>query len=500
MENMRWKASDTLDSGKGSEKSTVVADPVYSRPEPHQAVVILLDSMLANANDEDLQVRAILSLIRMSGREEERTLVGESGCLQAAMTAMRNFPNSSRLLCRGNLLLATAARDSLENKKRISRGRGIEMLIALMSRCEYEEEIQCSACNALKHLTQHCEENQKVAGECGISAVLQRSLKRFYWNKALQTDGISTIGNVACAGLDYQKKLRDCGCIDVIVDTMKRFSESVTVQERCVVAIKEVCKDNSSNQRAVRQSGGVELLTEILRKYRTETKLIVMLCSTLRYICFEEETREAIGRNGALILLLSILEPVSKNGERGDVVTVLQALTNATFGPDANKEVIARCGGVGDIMKVLTDLEDEAEVIESGLRVFRNVSDTSGVNCQLLENGNVFKYAVDSIERFQQNAGISEQAFAIVINGIHGEYDERRIGLSMNALKDVVELQLNLLSTSIAVQKLGRDLLKKIQGLEIVQSDGASKKSRSRVLSTLKRIASGQSRDVRNAT
>lgn len=463
------------------------------RPESQRAVAILLDSMLGNDSDEKLQLRAILSLLRMSEKDEERGLVGESGCLQAAIGAMRNFPDSSQITCSGSMLLANSAFESNENKDRIRHCRGIELLVALMNRREYDEEFQCWACLALRNLTNSCDKNQILAGEIGALEVLYRVLRRFDWNKKLLAQGVATLGNIACGGLDCQMRLRDCGCIEVVVEGMKRYPESVSVQEHCILALKNICQQNGKNQRTVGEIGGVELLTEVMRKNQSSPVLLVKVCTTLRYMCFEEKIREMVGRNGALILIIEALDPVSCQCSVGDVGLVLKALTNATFSPDENKQIVVRCGGIEAVMKVLQKHMDDEEVVESGLRVFRNVSDRGGVNCQLLENANVFSYAIGRVEHFKEHAGITEHVFAIVINAIHLRYDEERMGMSLTELKSVVIRQMAILSTSVQVQKLGRDVLVLLEKAERSVIDLPMKKNRTKLmLGKLKRIASGQ--------
>lgn len=462
------------------------------RPEPLRAVAILLDSMLGNDSDEKLQLRAILSLLRMSEKDEERGLVGESGCLQAAIGAMRGFPDNAQIACSGSMLLANSAFESNENKDRIRHCRGIELLVALMNRREYDEEFQCWACLALRNLTNRCEKNQVLAGEIGTLEVLHRVLRRFDWNKKLLAQGVATLGNIACGGLDSQLRLRDCGCIDVVVDAMKRYPESLSVQEHCILSLKNICHQNGKNQRTVGELGGVELLTEVMRKHQSRPGLLVKVCTTLRYMCFEEKIRDIVGRNGALILIIEALDRVSSQCSVEEVGLVLKALTNATFSPDENKQIVVRCGGIDEVMKVLQKHKDDEEVIESGFRVFRNVSDRGGVNCQLLENANVFSFAMARVEHFKEYAGITEHVFAMVLNAIHLRYDEERIGMPVTELKSVVIRQMAILSTSVQVQKLGRDVLVLLEKAEELVIDIPKKNRTKLMLGRLKRIASGQ--------
>lgn len=464
-----------------------------NRPEPQQAVVILLDSMLANGEDENLQVKAIISLLRMSEISEERELLGSSGCLQAAIAAMKNFPDSSKIANSGCMLLANAAFDSVENKGRIRRCRGIELLVALMSRREFDEEMQCWACVALRNLTNLSEENQELAGSIGSLEVLHRVLRRFDWNKTLQTQGIAAIANIACGGLESQVRIRDSGCIEVVIDAMKMYPDNMAIQEQCVLALQNVCVKNGKNQRTVGELGGVELLTEVMRKHKSQAKLLAMVCSTLRYMCFEEKIRDIVGRNGALILMLDALQVVSDQCGAAEVEQVLKALTNATFSPCENKQVVARCGGVAGVMKVLVKYNDEAEVVESGLRVFRNVSDKGGVNCQVLETEGVFKYGLERLESFKEHSGITEHAFAIVVNGIHLQYDAERVGMSLGELRSLVIKQMSILPTCVQVHKLGREIAELLEKFEKQEVQAPLKKKRTKlVLEKLKRVASGQ--------
>lgn len=464
----------------------IVLPGEVDRPEPATAASILMDAMLARQGDEELQHKAVASFQRMAEADANRLLLGRSGCIQTVITAMRGFSGNSVLVRRGCSFLANIAYRSEENQKRVVDCRGVELLATLMRLREDDAEFHRGACHVLRNVTEGPVYIQKHAVHSGVLESVQRTLKSFEANADLQVHGIAAIGNIARSGLETQQRIRECGCIDAVIDAMRTHSSNFALQEKCVNTLRNVCHQNETNQRLVGEQGGIELLTVLLRENQDNPRFLVEVCSTLRYMSFVEENRSLMGKNGALVLIVESLQPVSNHCGGREAEKVLKALSNATFSPQENKQVLVRGGGLQVIMHVLTKLQNDADVLSCGLRVLRNVIDQCGVNGQQLAEMGAYSFAVERAERFKSHEGVSENLFAILVDATELEYDEGKLGISLNALQDMISQRLENLSESAPVQHLGRGLLAHLQRLEICMKAAAERGNRKKSL--LRRI------------
>lgn len=452
------------------------------RPPPDEAVVILVDSMLEAPRDEMLQLRAMISLMRMSTDPCNCRLLGHSGCIQTCLHAMRNFPHNGHITKAGCMFLANICFSCEENKGRVRELRGIQFALRMMTHLEDDEEFQNWACLLLRNLTSESQESQVMASQAGVLEVLHRTLKRFDWNSSLQVHGIATVGNIACVGLHCQMEVREKGCIELVVDAMRRHVGNDHVQRHCITAMKNICMDNGRNQRVFKELGSIDLLTELMRKCGSNARLMVHACHTLRYMCFEEGVRDMVGKNGALILMTEWLERISVEVGGAGVAVVLKAVSNATFSPDENKQIVARCGGLEQVMNVLNVHKDDCDVVDAGLRVFRNMSDMGGVNCQMLADNDVYCYAYGRVEKFEGHESIFEHYLAMVTKAVSVSYDEERVGIGLEALTCLIDDRLGRYANNVEVHKLGRSLKVTLEDHAQVAQEAANRRKKSKSL------------------
>lgn len=468
--------------------------PSVQRPESYlEALAVVVDAMFASPDDEQLQYKAIVSMSRIVHKRSSVDIsnIHRTGCIQAIIAAMTNFAEMTYFIRKGCFLLVSVAFRSQDNQNQICKSGGIELLATLMKRNEGDEKSQSVIFHALRNITEQIPRIQRYVVHLGLLEVIGHSLERFKENIELQIHAIAVIGNIACSGLEAQRRIRECGCLELIIQAMGDFSGEFSVQERCVNSLRNVCYRNESNQRMVGKLGGIELLTQLLENHQKNAPFLVEVCSTIRYMCLDEENRKMMNAR-AVEQIVKSLEPVSNYCEGADVEKVLKSLSNATFSPEENKRNMVTCGGIPAVMKVLHKLKNDPGVLCSGLRAFRNITDKGRANSKLLADVDVFSFGIERIRCFKEHEGLSEQLFTILLDIIEDDYDQEKIGMPLSEVKETVSTQLQNLSSSVPVQQIGRSLyivLEKYEqaAIEAEAERGGRKRS---LLRKFRRIAS----------
>lgn len=432
-----------------------------ARPEATKAVIVLLDSMLAHQNDESVQLKAILSLLRMSLNDAERKLVGDSGCIQPVIADLTLFPRNEHILYNGCKLLANVAFNCDDNKNRIRQCNGIDVIVNVMKEEPNNEELHIHASLVLRNATHGCRKNQLRARVIGAIDVLSDTLKRFPCNKKIQTNTISAVGNIACASMDCQMRIRESECIELVLFAMSQHASSSTVQNHSMVAIRNICNDNEKNQQRVGEKGGVKLIAAAMNSFRDDWELLVIASEAVRVLCLDGKNRETVGEVEIISpLVQSLGDTLERSQNMSDFVSLLKALSNAVFSPASNREKLISEHGVEAVMECIQKRKSNLEVVEGGLRVFRNVVDDGGDRCKCLGNSRVFSFAVEVMLADRRNAGICEHALALLLRAAVLPYDEDWIGMEAGKLKEIVQEQLEIHDFTIAIQKIGQKLLR----------------------------------------
>lgn len=454
---------------------------ITAAPKSKEDAAALFDSMLVNPLDQSLQLRAILFMLRISRDCDGRQIIGESGLIQSTIIAMRNFPQNTHIAYNGCIILGNVSSGCEENKYRIRKYRGIHLIIAMMDRKEFDPDFHSWASFALQSITNDCQQNQKEAGARGALEIFQRVLKRYHSHKRLQTYGSAVIGNIASASPEYQRRARESGCVDIVLNAMKNHSSSALLQGLCIMAIMHICYKNEKSQLLIGELGGIELLANSMRRYNTNDELLLNSFAAIHHLCFVEDMRRDVGCCGIIVMIVDFLQRlVGRDGEEAgeEAEVVLEALRVATVSPDENRQKLIKCGGIKKIMNVVEYYRDNAAVVESGLRVFRNICDRGGVDCQMLGAAGVFSFAIEHVERFKTHAGISEHTFSLLYMASVIGYEEGFIGVTLAHVKSVVSQQLETLKTHAQVQKLGSEILSFLDGEEARYAEAYAKRNR----------------------
>lgn len=467
-----------------------VATPVCT--DVDVGISILVDTMVTSPKDVELQLQIVMSLLRLSTVKENHKLLGYSYAIHASVMAMRTYPLHPylpRCVC---MFLANVSFNNSGNRERIQDCRGLETVYRLMAYLDEDEELQTWGCLMFRNVTTNSKPFQEFVGEMGFLVILRRALNRYPENRNLQVQGIATIANVASGGLQCQWLIRDSGCVDAVVNVMRRYSNVRKIQMHCLAAIRNMCDDNPRNQVVVRELGAIEMMMNLISNYG-DSIMVVDVFRTFRYLCFDCGTREVLGKNGAIVIMLESLEMVSTDMGEDGIESILKALSNATYSPDENKQILIRCNGIEMLMKILDRYRDVYKVIDAGLRVFRNISDKGGVNCQLLGDGGVFAFALDRIQVFPDEPSILEHYLAMVINCMENCYNENLLGMSMASMRSYAEEKMVVFCDNIDVRKLGIAMEGLFNSHERTMQENAKKKNtvkRKSMFQRLKAIAS----------
>lgn len=466
-------------------KSKNAEHPMQDSPStklvPTEAIVALIDSMLATPDDEELQLKAIISLRKFSTNDGLRQFIGESGGVAVVSTVMRAYPRNEHLVINSFMLLANLAFENSENKDLIRKVNTIEKVISLMGQHQEHEEIQGWACLALRNFSNNNKNNQMRLANGGIESIT-KAMKRFTKSKQVQIHGSAALGNVAAGDLTCQMRCRDLGGINVILDAMQDNVLSSSLQEHGIVAIRNLCVKNQKNQRRIGELGGIELLVQAMTAHQDVRSIQLKACAAIRYLAYDATNRELLGRNGALTMIVKALEIIDSSSSHGteEADHILKAMSNATFDNSENKRVLGRCNGIDVVFTVLEAHSQAPEIQESCLRVLRNISDGVKENCTALLKRGVLQKCLRNMEKFKTHAGINEHSIALLYNLTCYEPLAEEHGTCIENMRAVVVERLEIFADNPAVQSEGRDLVINLNRLKRIKTATTVRRDRNK--------------------
>lgn len=410
------EAKALVDSADGSKASEgLIEENTSSAPaSTAEAVTILVDKLLECPEDEELHVRALRSLRRISTKKEGRDLIGRSGGVQLVADCMGRFGKSNdNLAAMCCMVVANLAFSSEENKERIRRARIIDFLFDLLRRESIPAQDMSYVCMAAQNVTNDNLKNQVYMGAYGGIAALCLALNRHLDSADVRQQAVAALGNIACGGKTCQMKAREEGGVELILKVMQNSSSNVIIQEKCAMALRNLCHNNDRNSRVVGGFGGIDLIVLAMKKFSTVISLQIMACAALRYLSFDEENRERLGKNGGVVLIVEAIGTVQRNSVGLD--EILKALSNATFDHTENKLAVARCNGIEVVMGILSAASSSA-ALEGGLRVLRNLTDCSEDLRRSMRDAGAMNAAVNCLRRARAEGQIAENALALLLN------------------------------------------------------------------------------------
>lgn len=376
-------------------------------------IAILIDKMRESPDDEELNTRAARSLRRISATPEGRDFIGESGGVQILSDCMRRFMNKKSIAITCSMTIANLTYGSIENKDRIRRSRGIDLIISLLKSTSLNSEDMAYVCLAARNITNSCIRNQvyfeRHDGIVSLCKVMERHSKSLN----VQVQVILCISNIGRGGKMCQMKIRSTGAIISILEAMETYADNVSIQENCLAAIASFCEGNENNQRFVGTSGGVDQVVTAMKAFKDHDKCQALACAALRYLTFDAENRVRLGTNGGVVALVSCLRSLSYDSV--DKVHVLNALSNATFDHLENKQCVSRCGGINAISEVLSATK-QAPLIEAGFRVLKNLTDCSVEVRKQISDSTAVPTALLCLKSNDLSAPAVEQILALILN------------------------------------------------------------------------------------
>lgn len=379
-----------------------------------EEVVIIVDKLLECPDDEDLHIRALRSLRRISTTQEGRELIGDYGGIQIIADCIGRFgKNNDNLAAMCCVVVANLSFRSEGNKDKVRRSRIIDFIFELLRRERMSAEEMSHVCLAAQNVTSGNLKNQVYMGAYGGIEALCLALKRHMGHVELVVQALGAFGNIARGGKTCQMKIREGGGVELIVRAMRERSENLEVQEKCAMALRNLCDSNDRNSRVVGSLGGVDQIVMAMKSFSSEAALQTKSCAALRFLAFDEENRERLGKNGGVVCIVEAISVTHASGHGLD--EVLKALSNATFDHNENKLVVGRCGGVETIMSILSN-DASAATVEGGCRVLRNLTDCSEDLRRGMREAGVMTAAVDFLRTRRDEETIVEHTAALLLN------------------------------------------------------------------------------------
>lgn len=382
----------------------------FSVPEE---IAILIDKMMESPEDEELNTRAARSLRRISATPEGRDCIGESGGVQIISDCMRRFMNKKSIAITCSMIIANLTYGSIENKNRIRRSRGIDLILSLLKSTSLNSEDMAYVCLAARNITNSCTKNQVYFEQHGGIVSLCKVMEKHSQSVNVQVQVILCISNIGRGGKMCQMKIRATGAIILILKAMETNSDNVSIQENCLAAIASFCEGNENNQRVIGTSGGVDQVVTAMKAFKEHEKCQALACAALRYLTFDAENRVRLGINGGVVALVDCLRSISYDS--ADKVHVLNALSNATFDHLENKRCVSRCGGINAISKVMS-VTKQAPLLEAGFRVLKNLTDCSEEVRKQISDSTAVPTALLCLKSNDLTAPAVEQILALILN------------------------------------------------------------------------------------
>jgi hypothetical protein len=377
-----------------------------------QAVSTLIDCMLENSDDPALLMRAMRSMRRLSAQDEGRRLIGDSGGVQIVTDCMKRFhTNPSLVSCCcmviSNLCYGPGA--GQENKEKVQKSRALELLVQLLTSVALDDHL-VFVCLAIRNVSNGSQGTQVQLANCGAFEGLYKVMTMHKENLELQSQAAAAVGNIANGNKTCQMRCRESGVLDLTIDAMRNHNACLSLLEYCILALRNMCAENARNQTRIGELGGVDEIVTAMRRFPRDAGLQARACAAIRFLAYDSNNRRQLGMNGGVVAIIAALDVVGD-----DVEQVCKALGNVTFDNMDNKLTVAHSGMDG-LIYIVSSIGSSEEAVLGAIRVLRNITDSSrDVRFSIRSRGTI-REATNCVERWSDNAGVSEQAFALLLN------------------------------------------------------------------------------------
>lgn len=381
----------------------------------------IVDQMARTWADQLAQVDGLRALRNISYDENRRTLVGQSGGIRAALSAMNGFSICQEIQELGLSFLTDMCQLSISNKRRVGHSGGIDCIIASL-RTALSRSSQWSerGCVALWTCCQDCELNQDLAARSGASQVVLTVMRKGDCSVSLQEKCLrATLAIVVNRPINVAIFQENGGVQDVLA-ALGQFPDSEIIKTAAMHVLCELLRQVESLRREIGKAGIIEDIEDTLPKYMTSKSYLLACCGCLRYLAFDIENRSAIAAGDVVSVLTKALEEWQE--DEPAIISLLMALSNLTYDNTRNKDEAASRESLATLVKLLSLYKYRRLITEQTCRLLRNISDGIPSTKRACIRGGVVAAVATAMKGQPAAPGVQEHGAALMLNlsGEHG--------------------------------------------------------------------------------
>lgn len=275
-----------------------------------QAIVLCVERN--EGGDPRMTESGLRALSSLAYFPENRERIREQRGIEVIVSAMGNHSQSVSVQTEGATLLANYAFGSEENKKVISAGFGIDLLVTAMKTYPAERELQGRACQALRNITFNAPSILSSAGAKGAVTAALDALSGHLLAEDVIEQGIVAIFNMVTPHPPNADRLASVSShMTVLLEALRAYSESERIQTAALAIMESVLRRRPEALPPLLETGGVQDIVAAMKGAITQPGVMRQGASCLLAILAVEEckqvTLDSIKEAGGLESLLELL-------------------------------------------------------------------------------------------------------------------------------------------------------------------------------------------------
>lgn len=268
----------------------------------------------------------------------------DSDGIEAIVASLKKFPANPSIVRLALLVLANvAAARSEDSKARLERCRGVEQVIAALSRHELDADAQRHGAATLSAVVLGSESVKRRVEEAGgIRVLVTCTLHNFPGRPEVLREGFLALANAADNSTRIQKAVEACGGLEAVLAEMDRHRKSAELQEAGLKALAAFTQFSSTAPAKIAHSKyGIAGVFEALALFGDESQEITLHATrTLTHMSgnANRENVAAIVRCGGVSRVLKLMgryAPVARIQRYCIVI-----LTNISLFPENTRQVV----------------------------------------------------------------------------------------------------------------------------------------------------------------
>lgn len=431
------------------------------------------DAVLETPEDVHQQLECIRSLLELSDFDSQ-TLLGESGCIEASITAIRQHPENlqiTQLVCG---FLTNCLANTEQNQRRFMEHCGIEVLTSLLIRHVTDSKTVEQVLKTLENAVSCLPEAQKEVQDLAFMNLSHGLMKRYSSDDEILSSCIRIVGYMVKTSLYAQKEARESNTIDELIQLVKQRQNIipyVCLETLCVAA-----ESNPSNQRYILNHDGMNTIYEYLNSNIDDSSMLVPGIKLLQALVRQESGKTLAIKLGLLDAVLSSLTTFFNEVDTDGMILTLLCISNMLFQSEHGKKAFCEANGFFHVQKVLKQNEGQTEILTAVLRIYRNVVDGNEVISVGISN-EMFDSAVNALRNKKMNEEVSQNGFSVLL-GLYAE-SKPDDNLGKEELKELITRHMEVFGQNNQIRSIGQDLLRRL-GKKKGNSEGKEQKGKFR--------------------